>query len=200
MNSRSHPSALVVVAANSPEAYESSGAVVAHLLGIPLDYDDAPVVDAISIGPPAFAKKHGDAAELAAGASAVGRWDPLFESDEGGWIVTGSTPFAAAHTALTLAGWLRWSEPLPRPFRKVRRPLFPSMTVEFDDWSVDFARLADGFDMTKHVVDAARVGIQGLEINLLADAVPVQVRLTPLIGVEELHTKALGRLSDLGHT
>ena len=57
------------------------------------------------------------------------------EDDDGTWIVTGATPFAAAHAALTLADWLRWDEPWPRPFRKGRGPVFHSVTMEFDDSS-----------------------------------------------------------------
>jgi len=165
-----------VVASTEAEAYRSAAAVIADLLDAKVEFDDAPAGPALNIGPPEFATKHAGVSALTAAAPAGKRWDLIYETDDGGWIVTGSTPFAAAHAALTLADWLRWDEPLPRPFRKLRRAVFRSMTMEFDDWSAGFARLADGFDMAKHVADAARVGIEALEINLLADAVPVQVR------------------------
>lgn len=168
--------ARVVVAKQGAQAHRSSGEAIAALLGLPLAESEAPVPEAINIGPPEFARRHAEAKKLLASVPEGRRWDLICEGDDGAWIVTGGTPFAAAHAGLTLADWLRWDKPLPRPFRKVRTPVFHSMTMEFDDWSTGFARLADGFDMRKHVADAARVGVQALEVNLLADAVPIQVR------------------------
>jgi len=166
----------VVVAKQAAPAYQSAGETVAARLGLPLAKSEAPVPHAINIGPPKFAGRYPEAKKLLASVPAGRRWDLICEDDGGTWIVTGATPFAAAHAALTLADWLRWDEPMPQPFRKVRTPVFRSMTMEFDDWTTGFGRLADGFDMRKHVADAARVGIQALEVNLLADAVPIQVR------------------------
>ncbi len=166
----------VVVAKQAAPAHRSAGEAIAALLELPLAESEAPVPRAMNIGPPEFANRHAEAKKLLAGAPEGRRWDVICEDGGGTWIVTGDTPFAAAHAALTLADWLRWDEPLPDPFRKVRGPVFHSMTMEFDDWSTGFARLADGFDMRQHVADAARVGIQALEVNLLADAVPIQVR------------------------
>ncbi len=166
----------VIVADAAGKPYESAGRAAARLLDLSLVHAEAPAPGAINIGPAEFASADEHAADLIATAPSNRLWDIICETDNAGWIVSGSSPFAAAHAALTLADWLRWDEPQPRPFRRLRTPVFRSMTMEFDDWSAGFARLADGFDMARHVADAARVGIEALEVNLLADAAPVQVR------------------------
>lgn len=166
----------IAVARGAGRPYLTAAEAAARLLELPVQHTDSPDLSAISIGAPDFVKDCAGAAALIAGAPADKRWDLIYQTDEGGWLVTGATDFAAVHALLSLADWLRWAEPLPQPCRSLRTPVFHSMTMEFDDWSAGFARLADGFDMPRHVADAARVGIEALEINLLADAVPIQVR------------------------
>ncbi len=166
----------IVIARGAGRVYQTTGAQIARAFGVHLEPGDVPDASAINLGPAGFASLIPDADELLSTAPDQGSWDLIYETDEGGWLVTGSSAFRAAHAALSLADRLRWAESLPRPLRRIRRPVFRSMAMEFDDWSAGFARLADGFDMRRHVADAARVGIEAIEINLLADAVPIQVR------------------------
>ena len=165
----------VVVASHASQPFVSAAARAAELLELALEESAAPVAGALNIGPPEFAAKEPAAGEIIASAPDGEAWQAFCEGPSRGWVVTGATPFAAMNAALTLADWLRWGEPLPSPFRVVRRPVFRKMGLEFDDWSGGFHRMADGFDMEKHVADAARVGMTTLEINLIAEDVPIQV-------------------------
>lgn len=166
----------VIVAEKAESAYKSAGKKVASLLGLPLEFNNVPIANGLNIGPPEFAALNIMAKNLLDNAPKDQRWDLICEDEGGTWIVTGSSPFATAHVALTLADWLRWDEAMPEPYRTIRKPVFRSMTMEFDDWSTGWSRLADGFDMKKHVADATRIGIEALEVNLLADPVPIQVK------------------------
>ncbi len=166
----------VVVAKQAALAYQTAGAKVASMLVLPLETSKSPLANALNIGPPEFVKQYTVVNNMLDNVPEHKRWDLMCEDENGTWFVTGATPFATAHAALTLADWLRWDEPMSRPYRKVRKPVFNSMTMEFDDWTTGWGRLADGFDMEVHVADAVRVGIQALEVNLIADAVPIQVR------------------------
>ena len=140
----------IAVARGAGRPYLTAAEAAARLLELPVQHADTPDVSAISIGPAGFVKDCAGAAALIAGAPADKRWELIYQTDEGGWLVTGATEFAAAHALLSLADWLRWAEPLPQPCRILRTPVFHSMTMEFDDWSAGFARLADGFVVVSH--------------------------------------------------
>ncbi|MFP3904545.1 MAG: hypothetical protein ACLFWB_09930, partial [Armatimonadota bacterium] len=166
----------ITIAADCALPYSTAAERAAELLGLSIETAQTPIAGALNIGPPDFAESSEPAASLLAEAPENDRWDVICELDQGGWIVTGVTPFATAHATLTLVDWIRWDEPLDAPFRKLRTSVLRSMQNEFDDLSAGFARLADGFDMWEHLTDAVRLGLQTQEVNLIADAVPVQVR------------------------
>ena len=147
----------------------------AELLERPLEEADGPAAGALNVGSAAFVSQNPDAGVLVADAPSGEAWQLICDDGRGGWLVSGATPFAAMNATLSLADWLRWGEPLPTPYRTIRRPVFRKLGLEFDDWSGGFHRMADGFDMETHVADAARVGMTTLEINLLPDDVPIQV-------------------------
>lgn len=175
-NSKARLPVKVVIPKNFENDYQQVGRTVASVLGIPLEAEDAPSQKALNIGPPEFAKHSPNVEKLLLNIPDHPKWDIICEGDNGTWVVTGATLFAASHAALTLVDWLRWDVPLPEPFRKIRKPVFRSMKSEADGYSTRWSRGADGFDMQKHVADAARVGIEALEVNIIPDAVPVQVK------------------------
>jgi hypothetical protein len=167
---------LIIVAEGASRPHLSAARRVAELLDLPVEESATPRERALNIGPPDFALADATAAALIGDAPADGPWDVVCETDAGGWLVTGSSARSAAHATLRLVDSLRWGDELPSPWRRLTQPAFRSLALEFDDWSGGFARMADGFDIRVHAADAARVGMTTLEVNLLADVVPVQVR------------------------
>ncbi|MFO7946067.1 MAG: hypothetical protein R6V19_04550, partial [Armatimonadota bacterium] len=166
----------IVTAADCPIPFTTAAERAAELLDLPVEVADSPVDGALNIAPPAFADGIEPVTHLLSEAPDAGRWDVICELDDGGWIVTGSSPLATAHATLTLVDWIRWNEPLEAPFQKLRTSVLRSLHNEFDDLSAGFARLADGFDMQEHLADAVRLGLETQEVNLIADATPVQVK------------------------
>lgn len=165
----------ILVAHDAPMPVHTAARHVAELLDRPLERADAPDPAALNLGPPDFAASHPGVGDVLADAPEDRPWDLLLRTDRAGWVVTGSSPLAIARAALEVADRVRWGDAPPEePLLRPRA--FRSLAVEFDDWSAGFTRLADGFDMQRHVADAVRVGVETLEVNLLADAVPVQVR------------------------
>ena len=158
----------IVVADSAPLPYRTAADALSRGLDLPVTLHDTPQENAINLGPPAFAARH---AEL----PSEEYWDLALRLGEGAWLVTASSPLGAAHAALGLLDCLRDPGRTP-PARILRRPRFQSLNLEFDDWTGGFNRLADGFDLERHAQDIVRVGGTSLEVNMLADAVPVQVR------------------------
>ena len=166
----------VIVATGSPVPYRTAGQALAEGLTVDLELHDRPQPDAINFGPREFAQQFPEADRLLADAPPEGKWDLLCELDSGGWLLSASTPLGAAHGALHLLDLIK-SRSLPAsPYRELRRPQFESMELEFDDWTGGFNRMADGFDIETHARDIVRVGGTSLEVNMLADVVPIQVR------------------------
>lgn len=164
-----------MVAGGAPAPYATAGEHAAERLGIEVTGAQAPDPAAINLGPPEFARQIAAAAEALADAPADRTWELVCPTDAGGCVVSGSTPLAAARAMLALVDRLRWGE-MPGRERPLRTRAFRSLAMEFDDWSAGFSRLADGFDIERHAADAVRIGVETLEVNLLSDAVPVQVR------------------------
>ncbi|MBC8443452.1 hypothetical protein H8D79_01860 [PVC group bacterium] len=166
----------IIVASHSPVPYLTAGQTLADELGVELKRHDRPQPGAVNVGPEDFARRHPEADRLLADATTDGKWDLLSELDSGDWLVSASTPLGAAHAALYLLDTIRSPSQLGSPYRELRRPQFQSMDLEFDDWTGGFNRMADGFDIETHARDIVRVGGTSLEVNMLADVVPVQVR------------------------
>jgi len=164
----------ILVAADAPPPFATAAEHAARALGI--DVATGPDLDpsAISIGPPEFVAALPAVAEAIADAPTDRTWELIARTEAGGWAVTGSTPLAAARATLQLVDWLQRGQAPERPVTMHTRRL-RSLAMEFDDWSAGFTRMADGFDMARHVADAVRIGVETLEVNLLADVVPVQV-------------------------
>ncbi|MGD9496275.1 MAG: hypothetical protein AB7Y46_08190 [Armatimonadota bacterium] len=165
----------ILVAADAPPPFATAGAHAASELSAELAAGQAPDPSAITIGPPDFVASLPHVAEATADAPTDRTWELIARTDAGGWAVTGSTPLAGARAVLQLADWLQRGQLPERPVTMRTRRL-RSLAMEFDDWSAGFTRMADGFDLARHVADAVRIGVETLEVNLLADVVPVQVR------------------------
>ncbi|MEA3401042.1 MAG: hypothetical protein U9R79_07335 [Armatimonadota bacterium] len=165
----------VVVAADVAQPYATAAEWAAGRLELDVAPEEAPDPEALNIGPPEFASRCPDAGEAVRRAPAGRTWEVMCATPAGGRVVTGSSPLAAARAALDAVDRLLREEP-PPPEPLLRTRVFESLAMEFDDWSAGFHRFADGFDMPRHVADAVRVGVETLEVNLLADVVPVQVK------------------------
>ncbi len=168
----------ILVAPTAPRPYVTAGNALARDLGLPLERRDTPQPGAINLGPPGFAARLAAAAPELERAPEDAAWDLILGFAPGGWLVTASTPLGAAHAALRLLDEFTRTTPPepPAPFTRLRTPRFRCLDLEFDDWTGGFNRLADGFDIERHARDIVRVGGTSLEVNMLADAVPVQVR------------------------
>ncbi|MFO7947161.1 MAG: hypothetical protein R6V19_10120, partial [Armatimonadota bacterium] len=125
----------IVTAADCPIPFTTAAERAAELLDLPVEVADSPVDGALNIGPPDFAVSVESVTHLLSEAPDAGRWDVICELDDGGWIVTGSSPLATAHATLTLVDWIRWDEPLEAPFQKLRTSVLRSLHNEFDDLS-----------------------------------------------------------------
>ena len=166
----------IIVQSKAQGAYISAGKRASRLLDIPFESSDTPEEKALNIGDPTFFAEWETANQtLSAETSNDEYWDMILPADGNTWLVSGCSPWAAAHATLTLVDHLRWDISIPGHSKLIRKQVFRSTTMEFDDWSGGFHRMADGFDMDEHVADAVRVGMQGIEINLLADIAPIQV-------------------------
>jgi hypothetical protein len=166
----------IVVAAHSSLPYLTAAQALGQGLSLPVQHHDRAQPDAINLGPPSFASQVSGADRLLEAAPVDEPWDLLYQLDSGGWLVTGHAPLAAAHAALQLLDWLQEDRVFAGPYRQIRTRQFRSMELEFDDWTGGFNRLADGFDIERHAQDILRIGGTSLEVNMLADAVPIQVR------------------------
>ncbi|MGC9317644.1 MAG: hypothetical protein ACP5KN_06345 [Armatimonadota bacterium] len=165
----------VIVATDAAQPYVTAARWAAKRLELELAAEEAPDPQALSIGPPEFASICPDAGEAVSRAPADRTWEMMCATPAGGRVVTGSSPLAAARAALNAVDRLLRAEP-PPPEPLLRTGVFASLAMEFDDWSAGFHRCADGFDMRRHVAGAVRIGVETLEVNLLADVVPVQVK------------------------
>ncbi len=165
---------LVVVAAHASPPHMTAAHYAAQRLGLAVAIQEAPDPQALNVGPPEFAAMCPDAGEAIARAPDDRTWEVMCATPAGGRVVTGSSPLAAARATLDVVDRLLRREPPPEP--ELRTRAFTSLAVEFDDWSAGFHRMADGFDMERHAADLVRIGVETLEVNLLADVVPVQVR------------------------
>ena len=157
----------IVVAAHSPLPYRTAAEALGQALSLPVIGHDQPQAHAIHLGPPAFMSTLDGPDQLLQTAPRGEPWDLLYRLDDGGWLVTGSAPLAAAHAALQLLDWLQEKRLFPQPYRKIRTRQFRSMELEFDDWTGGFNRLADGFDIEQHAQDIVRIGGTSLEVNML---------------------------------
>ena len=166
----------IVVDANAPIPYLTAGKALAADLNLPLHRHDMPQAKAANLGPPAFITKLPEAAALREDAPADRDWDLIHGLDNATWLITGSTPLGGAHAALQWLDWFQENQGKLEPRTARRIPHFRSLDLEFDDWTGGFNRMADGFDLEKHARDIVRVGGTSLEVNMLADVVPVQVR------------------------
>ena len=166
----------IVVAADAPLPYLIAGEALAKDWGLPLERNEAPRAHALNLGPADFARTHAGAAAMLVEAPRDAAWELLFQFGEGGFLVSASTPLGAARAALQFEEWSRAKAGSPTPLRVLRTPQFRSMEIEFDDWTGGFNRMADRFDIETHARDIVRLGATSLEVNMLADVVPVQVR------------------------
>ncbi len=166
----------VVIPLDAAPPYRQAAAVIGNALALPIREAAQADSRALNIGPPEFGATLAGVPAYLAEAPSGGRWDLIYETDEHGWLVTGARPLHAAHAGLFLLDLLRENSPQPHPWRQLRKAVFATHGIDFDDWSFGFAREADGFDLTRHIQDAVRIGIENFEINRLADVVPVQVR------------------------
>ncbi|MFC1558502.1 hypothetical protein ACFL40_04015 [candidate division KSB1 bacterium] len=165
----------IILCENASLPHRTAAEAAAHRFDLPLEVSDRIYDKCLNIGSPEFADKHKGCMDLINSAPADINWDAFYQIDENGWIVTGKTPRSAAHAVLSLLDRLECEEPLDFPLRKIRKPVFSSLEMDFDDWSGGFQRMADGFDIEKHIADSARVGMTSFEVNLLPDQVPIQV-------------------------
>ena len=166
----------IVIAQNTPSPYRTAAEVLGSELRVPVMEHDTPQPDAINLGPIPFAERLPEGVAAMAQAPRSEDWGLIYGSAEGGWLVSASTPLGCAHAALQLLEWLQEGRRFSRPYCELWSPQFHSMALEFDDWTGGFNRMADGFDIEKHARDIVRVGGTSLEVNMLADVVPVQVR------------------------
>jgi len=166
----------VIVADGAPQPYLTAGQALAGEAGLPLVRHETPQRGAVNLGPAGFAGRFPGAAAALARAPGDGDWDLIHEMAEGGWLASASAPLGGAHAALRLQDLLGDGLPRTELFSELRIPQFRSLEIEFDDWSGGFNRMADGFDIEKHARDIVRIGGTSLEVNMLADVVPVQVR------------------------
>ena len=166
----------IVAAAGAPLPFFTAAQAMAEALDTHCVRHDTPQAGAINLGPPAFAERLPGTAAVLARAPGDAAWDLVLGLENRGWLITGSTPLGAAHAALFLLDKIRESNGNPAPFTRLRIPRFRTLDLEFDDWTGGFNRMADGFDIEQHARDIVRVGGTSLEVNMLADVVPVQVR------------------------
>ncbi|OGV67567.1 MAG: hypothetical protein A3K19_13475 [Lentisphaerae bacterium RIFOXYB12_FULL_65_16] len=166
----------IVVDAAAAVPYRTAAKALAADLQGTVETHDRPLAGALNLGGPAFARREPDVEVLLKQVPADRSWHALYEMGDGGWVVTGSTSRGGAHAALRLLDLLRETSPRTVPLREVRTAQFRSMDIEFDDWTHGFNRMADGFDIARHARDIVRVGGTSMEVNMLADVVPVQVR------------------------
>ncbi len=166
----------IVVADSAPLPYLTAARALAADWDVPVQRSNEPEPNALNLGPVDFACADPAAARILAGAPEDAVWELLLEQDDGTFLISGATPLAAARASLQFEEWL--AEPVPEGAARatLRTPRFRSLDMEFDDWTGGFNRLADGFDLERHVRDIVRLGATSLEVNMLADAVPVQVR------------------------
>ena len=139
---------------------------------LPCSYTIADAMDlaAINLVTPEIALTDPDFATFAAGKLEAVRWNAIYKTAAGGYIICGDRKIDVIHALLKVLD--RYEDAL----QEINISRFNRLFQNFDDFSGAFTRAADDFDLEVHIIDIARSGAESFEINTLYDDIPVQIR------------------------
>jgi hypothetical protein len=164
----------VTVASGERDLFTPILAILNKKVKIDVETSERPVDGCVNLGTVQYVKAHPGCARYLEENNLNNNWELIYKMENEGYIVSGESLGRINCAFIYLVDQIVRNK--ADVISTIRYSVFNRYYLSFDDCSFGFSRAADDFDLSWHLLEVLRMGIENFEINRIHDDVPIQIR------------------------